>query len=183
MIQSPLSHWTYLQVRNVLLAMADLLSNLESTMSFVPGIAEKLRDHVSRIDAYMTAAALDRSRRTQVFHSALPASAWSSGHQPTGPMDSNVRTNTSESPQSRTTVPPETRWPTTSPVAVLPLPIQPPQEYMAAPGLVGDLLKINPPPMPADGQQHQQFQLPEDLLVDWPFDMSEAFDFLGSVQA
>ncbi|KAL7423713.1 hypothetical protein Q5752_001295 [Cryptotrichosporon argae] len=61
-IQSPLSPWSYLQVRHVLLAMADLLSSLEAVLTNVPGISDKLRAHVSRIDQYMSAAAAERTR-------------------------------------------------------------------------------------------------------------------------
>lgn len=100
-IQTPLSHWTYLQVRNVLLAMADLLSSLESTMSFTPGIAEKLRDHVKRIDQYMTAAAVDRSRRAQVWHTALPPSAWQYPNTPGVGSGGDSSVRTTEEPQKQ----------------------------------------------------------------------------------
>lgn len=102
-IQSPLSQWTYLQVRNVLLAMVDLLASLESVLSSngtsetYPGIggigsasrgagqgggagkgggSARLKAHVARIDQYMTNAALERQRGSQVYHSALPKGAW-----------------------------------------------------------------------------------------------------------
>lgn len=61
MIHSPLSQWTYLQVRNILLSLADLLQGLESALSSQSiDIAQRLRSHVSRIDAYMTDAAKAR---------------------------------------------------------------------------------------------------------------------------
>ncbi|TXT04335.1 hypothetical protein VHUM_04102 [Vanrija humicola] len=190
-IQSPLSHWSYLQVRNVLLALADLLSTLESTLSFVPGIAEKLRDHVSRIDQYMTTAAMDRSRRAQVYHNALPPSAWTSAQgvnsaspsTASGVADSSMRTSapppaTASLPSS--TVSPGTErggssWQATP--AAGPLPehgAQTDEEYASVAGIVDDLFK------PRNGPTGDaQFTLPMDLLVDWPFDMGEAFDFLG----
>lgn len=60
-IHSPLSQWTYLQVRNILLSLADLLQGLESALSSQSiDIAQRLRSHVSRIDAYMTDAAKAR---------------------------------------------------------------------------------------------------------------------------
>ncbi|OXG52380.1 nuclear protein [Cryptococcus neoformans] len=55
-IHSPLSPAAYLHVRTVLLSMADLLSSLESHLTSTGGIAPKLREHVERIDRYMTTA-------------------------------------------------------------------------------------------------------------------------------
>ncbi|EIW72836.1 hypothetical protein TREMEDRAFT_26656 [Tremella mesenterica DSM 1558] len=82
-IQRPLSQWTYLQVRNVLLAMADLLTTLESSLSQAAGLAQKLKSHVSRIDQYMTTAAFQHSQQSQVYHSALPRDIWSGSEQTT----------------------------------------------------------------------------------------------------
>lgn len=189
-IQSPLSHWSYLQVRNVLLALADLLSTLESTLSFVPGIAEKLRDHVSRIDQYMTTAAMDRSRRAQVYHNALPPSAWTSVQgastvspsTASGVADSSIRTSApAPAPASlqSTTVSPGTErgsssWATPSAGPAPETGTQTDEQYASVAGIVDDLFK------PRSGSTGDaQFTLPMDLLVDWPFDMGEAFDFLG----
>lgn len=74
-IQSPLSQWTYLQVRNVLLAMVDLLASLEACSSTEGGSA-RLKAHIQRIDAYMTNAARER-QGDKVYHNALPKEAWS----------------------------------------------------------------------------------------------------------
>jgi len=74
-IQSPLSQWTYLQVRNVLLAMVDLLASLEANSSTEGGSA-RLKAHIQRIDAYMTNAAREKQGK-EVYHSALPKEAWS----------------------------------------------------------------------------------------------------------
>ena len=74
-IQSPLSQWTYLQVRNVLLAMVDLLASLEANTSTEGGSA-RLKAHIQRIDAYMTNAAREKQGK-EVYHSALPKEAWS----------------------------------------------------------------------------------------------------------
>ncbi|KAL7915546.1 hypothetical protein GGI35DRAFT_183935 [Trichoderma velutinum] len=71
-ITSPLSQWTFIQVRSALLAMADLISSLETAIKSSSGIASKLRDHVERIDTYMTEA-VEKGRRNQVIHSAIPA--------------------------------------------------------------------------------------------------------------
>lgn len=74
-IQSPLSQWTYLQVRNVLLAMVDLLASLEACSS-TEGSSARLKAHIQRIDAYMTNAARER-QGDKVYHNALPKEAWS----------------------------------------------------------------------------------------------------------
>ncbi|ORY24688.1 hypothetical protein BCR39DRAFT_566546 [Naematelia encephala] len=120
-IQSPLSHQTYLQVRGVLLGMADLLGSLESCLSSAAGIAVKLRSHVHRIDRYMTEAAQERTWYPPVL------------------------------PQNLSFLIPQTP----------PLAIWAPSANLS----------------PA-----VQFQLPDDLFADWPFDMGfgDAFDFLGS---
>lgn len=150
--------------------MADLLSSLESTLSFVPGIADKLRDHVSRIDHYMTSAALDRSRSGQVFHNALPAEAWSPGSKPPGRVD------TSQSPAHSTGSVPLSSdvlsWPGSARS-------DPPRQVTYSPSsqLLADT-NMAPPPLTGP----QEFQLPDDLLLDWPIDFSDTFDFLSGVQ-
>jgi hypothetical protein len=75
-IQSPLSQWTYLQVRNVLLAMVDLLASLEACSS-AEGGSTRLKAHIQRIDAYMTNAAREKQGSSKVYHNALPKEAWS----------------------------------------------------------------------------------------------------------
>lgn len=70
-IQVPLSQWSFLQVRNVLSAMADLLAGLEHALHFTHDISTKLKSHVSRIDEYMSKAATE-AERSQVYHHALP---------------------------------------------------------------------------------------------------------------
>ena len=69
-IQKPLSQLTYLHVRNVLLSMANLLDLLESALTMATGISARLKAHISRIDLYMTEAALELSHR-QVIRTAL----------------------------------------------------------------------------------------------------------------
>ena len=71
-IQQPLSQWSFLQVRNVLLAMADLLSGLEAALLVTPDISARLKTHVSILDERMKSAATEAALG-QVFHSALPA--------------------------------------------------------------------------------------------------------------
>ncbi|OJJ38305.1 hypothetical protein ASPWEDRAFT_168219 [Aspergillus wentii DTO 134E9] len=52
-IQRPVSAWTYLQVRNILLVLAEFLTKIESTRLSAPGLAIKLRGQISRIDQCM----------------------------------------------------------------------------------------------------------------------------------
>lgn len=52
--------------------MADLISSLETAIKSSSGIALRLRNHVARIDTYMTEA-VKNSRRNQVIHSAIPS--------------------------------------------------------------------------------------------------------------
>lgn len=52
-IQSPISAWTYLQVRNILLVLADFLDKIEACRVATPNLAAKLRVQISRIDQCM----------------------------------------------------------------------------------------------------------------------------------
>ena len=61
--------------------MADLLSGLETALSFKPDISTKLKAHVTKIDEYMAKAALE-AQRAQVYHSALPRQAQSMDRLP-----------------------------------------------------------------------------------------------------
>jgi hypothetical protein len=51
--EEPLSEPEYLQVRSVLLTMAQLLANLDLGLHSTAGASERLRAHVARIDEYM----------------------------------------------------------------------------------------------------------------------------------
>ncbi|KAJ5621818.1 hypothetical protein N7528_005050 [Penicillium herquei] len=52
-IQHPVSAWTYIQVRNILLVLAEFLTKIESNRLSSPGLAVKLRAQISRIDQCM----------------------------------------------------------------------------------------------------------------------------------
>jgi hypothetical protein len=66
-----------IQVRNVLIAMIDLLSGLERTLSLGSDVSVKLRGHVAQIEAYMEEAART-AQQSQVYHSVIPQYS----HQP-----------------------------------------------------------------------------------------------------
>lgn len=53
MIQNPIPAWTYLQVRNILLVLADLFESIEATLLSSPNLAVKLRAQINKIDQYM----------------------------------------------------------------------------------------------------------------------------------
>ncbi|ETS84443.1 hypothetical protein PFICI_02468 [Pestalotiopsis fici W106-1] len=52
-IQAPLSAWSYLQVRNILLILADFLEKIEKSRAVTPSLGAKLRVQISRIDQCM----------------------------------------------------------------------------------------------------------------------------------
>ena len=52
-IERPISEQSYLLVRAILIAMADLLENLESGMHNASPASESLKKHINRIDEYM----------------------------------------------------------------------------------------------------------------------------------
>lgn len=70
-IRFPLSQWRYLQVRSALLAMADLVSSLESALNSAADISSKLREQVQRFDQYMKDTTKGEGTN-YVLHSALP---------------------------------------------------------------------------------------------------------------
>lgn len=69
-IQQPLSQWSFLQVRNVILAMSDLIYGLETALAMTPDISAKLKAHAIIIDDRMRAAA---SAAGQTLISSSPA--------------------------------------------------------------------------------------------------------------
>lgn len=55
-VQDALPIWTYLQVRNILVVLADFLDKIESDRMITTGLAGKLRAQISRIDQCMKEA-------------------------------------------------------------------------------------------------------------------------------
>ncbi|BEI87113.1 hypothetical protein CcaverHIS002_0704590 [Cutaneotrichosporon cavernicola] len=170
-IQSPLSPWAYLQVRNVLITMANLVSDLETSLSNIQGIGNKLKDHVNRIDQYMHATA-DHQRRAHVYHSTLPPNAWggSSGQLPQMPS-SDMRAERPQGISVASSLSPESAtpsWNNPSPSFSNPKNVP----YPMAP----DMFEFSLPHMAPD----TQVQLPTDLFLDLSFEFgSEGFDFLS----
>lgn len=55
-VHDTLPIWTYLQVRNILIVLADFLEKIESDRMITTGLAEKLRAQIDRIDHSMKQA-------------------------------------------------------------------------------------------------------------------------------
>lgn len=55
-VHDTLPIWTYLQVRNILIVLADFLEKIESDRMITTGLAEKLRAQIDRIDLSMKEA-------------------------------------------------------------------------------------------------------------------------------
>lgn len=186
-IQSPLSQHTYLRVRTVLLALADMLASLESALSSAADIATRLRAHVSRIDNYMTEAALQQHNNIQIPMAIPPTKGSSHPYLPSllnvsyllgilhissqqyhAPA-SDVRADFGD--LSRQDI--SHSGPHTSGA----LPVQD----------AGGLQQTDPAAWAPseDIPSTQHFQLPDDLFQDWPFDFGQGdvFDWLGDVQA
>ena len=153
----PLSPWSFLQVRNVLLAIADLLSGLELALSYPSDISTKLKAHVCKIDTYMATAAIS-GQRAQVYHIPRPAhasdSTFDSDNTTTGNSSRNTPTGLSRESHVRS------------------IQEAPFDEASLTADLMDDwTFKFSP---------EHQIQLQTDLTTDWPFEIGGGglFDFL-----
>lgn len=140
-IEGPLSESSYFQVRSVLLAMADLLASLEVGITPTIGATERLRFHITSIDAYMTSQRQQDLSSTNICQFAV------------------TNTSTSIPDASLGSGSQELQWNSH---------FLAPQSYMNTTDDISDLR--NGP--------HFQFQLPPELLQDWPwpFDMAKGFE-------
>jgi hypothetical protein len=125
--EEPLSEPEYLGVREVLLSMAQLLSNLDTAFEKSTA-SDRLRDYVSRIDEYMHARRISFSTNQKQAH-----------HMGNVPLTTGPSPPAAPSPNAH----------------VMPQTYQTPS-YTAA--------------------EFPHFQLPQDLLNDWPnvFDFAQA---------
>jgi len=80
--EEPLTDPEYLQVRSVLLTMAQLLANLDVGLHSTAGASDRLKAHVARIDDYMT------SRRASIATEESEAMHFSENVQRGGSSDS-----------------------------------------------------------------------------------------------
>jgi hypothetical protein len=82
--EEPLSESEYLQVRSVLLTMAQLLANLDLGLHSTAGASERLKAHVARIDEYMatqrSGALVTKEPEAVQFHRGGRSSSTSSSY-------------------------------------------------------------------------------------------------------
>ena len=150
-IQTPLSPWALMQVRNVLTAMIDLLSGLERSLSLVSDVSIKLRGHVAQIETYM-----DQATRTaqqgQVFHRVIPQFG------PTS--DTMMRSPPSDTPTGTGSV-------------------SNPATTIAGDLLASDLNRWTDD-LTFQWPANHQIELQSDLTENWPFDLGAGiYEFLG----
>jgi hypothetical protein len=204
-IQSPLSQWTYLQVRNVLLAMVDLLASLEANTSTEGGSA-RLKAHIQRIDAYMTNAAREKQGK-EVYHSALPKEAWSNEQSLRSTVSEFDTMNRKFADDQYDIYTAGTMTSKSEQREVRPDHGDVDPALSSEPINLASFNQIGSSSMDSssfdqvydqsnqgsssnwlqqqDISPNQQVQLPESFFTDWPFNMGqgEAFDFLGDFQS
>lgn len=74
--EEPLSDREYLQIRSVLLAMAQLLANLDLGLHSTAGASDRLRSHVARIDEYMAQRRASLAvEEAEVLHFGAPTAS------------------------------------------------------------------------------------------------------------
>ena len=165
MIENPLSEADYLQVRTALLGIADLLARLENTTSRNVGANSRLRNLITRIDRFMIS-----QRRQKSPSYSLPSSV--PGQSSTGlavPSHSlpigvnNVMHNSGEN---------------TGPLVSA--------QWNASHSSISYLQSIDDLYANAtiNNDVQLQFQIPPELLEDWPwpFDMAQGFGSFGMDQ-
>ncbi|KFY39550.1 hypothetical protein V495_05891 [Pseudogymnoascus sp. VKM F-4514 (FW-929)] len=168
-MEGPLSESSYLQARTVLLAMADLLSNLEIGMTRTSGATQRLRLQVTRIDEYM---AEQRQQNLAQPQSALPESVPS---MPDSNLHKHVDMFGEEQQQSSRGAQQVGYDFPSNPQGTGHLGNR--QDYVPI-QMSADTYNIESMPDGISGldetSQQLQFQLPPELLDDWPwlFDMA-----------
>lgn len=74
-LQQPLSQWSFLQVRNVILAMSGMILGLETALDMRPHISAKLKSHASIIDEKMRSTAAVQTQGTSIQSTILESNA------------------------------------------------------------------------------------------------------------
>ncbi|PVH84161.1 hypothetical protein DL98DRAFT_512566 [Cadophora sp. DSE1049] len=163
MIESPLSESDYRQVRSSLLGIADLLARLENTISQNVGANARLRNLITRIDKFMMS---QRQQEAVGFQPAPnePHPDMSIPHQSL-PMSINGVMNNPDTNVSPVTM---AQWDGTQQSGSLGM--------MPMDGTQGSFSDFE-----ASNDQ-LQFQIPPELLEDWPwsFDMTQGFGGFGN---
>lgn len=149
--EEPLCEAEYLQLRSVLLAMAQLLTKLDFTINSTAGASERVKALVSRVDDYMVSHKnqLERQKKHQL---RLPPPIMASAQDITRAAFPPI-------------LPAHGSAPGGGPGGLAPQHIQ---QQMPVPdvGLFGPGLSLSP------------FQIPQELLDDWPwtFNFVQTFD-------
>jgi hypothetical protein len=179
-IEGPLSESAYLQVRGVLLAMADLLASLEVGMTRNVGATQRLRDHIGRIDEYM---AQQRQQESMYYQPHPNGNAQQPHGQPPMPSDPSIdpslqgQRGDDPSSQQPHGLPSDQWQPSHGQGQPQPQDGGVPQfGYLPSNGVGDPLGGVNGAvSLAPDGGF--QFQLPPELLEGWPwpFDISQGF--------
>ncbi|GFZ46774.1 hypothetical protein JCM24511_03994 [Saitozyma sp. JCM 24511] len=199
-IHKPLSTWTYLQVRNILLVLADFLAKMESGRAAAAGLSTRLRSQISRIDRFMAHTARDRQDPSLLsmgdsLLSSLPVNTeGDDSHQDQSPARTFLRANApsiAEPLDEAPVVPPRT---TVGAGGGLP-PMNPPPMMSSFGGShhdmdpsIFDIIQLSTAPqIPAANMPLNQMSgaLPDDFFNSWPFqfDQADALDFIGGMPA
>ncbi|KFY57810.1 hypothetical protein V496_06357 [Pseudogymnoascus sp. VKM F-4515 (FW-2607)] len=169
-MEGPLSKSSYLQARTVLLSMADLLASLEISMTRTSGATQRLRSQVTRIDEYMA----EQERQNFAQPPSAPPSCVPS--MPHSNLREHVDMFQEREQQSRRGVQQVGYdFPSNSQGTVH---LGDRQDYVQ---IQMPTETYNFEGMPSgigldETSQHLQFQLPPELLDDWPWLLDMAFD-------
>lgn len=169
MIKGLLSESAYSQIRNALLNMADLLASLETTISRHVGATERLRSLTSGIDSFMISQrqqeSYGNSSSPSTYNAYLENSASGPVSQPSASMSITSLINRSEPDGTLAT---STHWNS---------------GYQQA-GLQGTAdstaMQVqhtsNMEERGGGGSQQLEFQIPPELLEDWPWPLDMTQD-------
>lgn len=148
-IEGPLSESSYVQVRDVLLSMADLLSSLEVGMTRAVGAASRIRTQITVIEDYMKT---HRQQDTMTSNPTYSKQVLSAVENPN--IDPSLQVST-----------------------VMPNMYQQPQSDFSFKGDFTSGVEGMSAGMEQSADDQFQFQLPPELLEGWPwpFDMSHGF--------
>ncbi|KAL2075200.1 hypothetical protein VTL71DRAFT_142 [Oculimacula yallundae] len=164
MVESPLSEADYRQVRSSLLGIADLLTRLENTISQNVGANSRLRHLIARIDKFMIS-----QRRQEALRFPPPVRNYHSPDSHLPHQDIPMKLSHVVNQVDAGAIPAGTaQWSTSQNTGSF--------EMVPIDDTYGSF-----PDLGATDDQFQ-FQIPPELLEDWPwpFDMTQGFGGFGS---
>lgn len=163
MIESPLSESDYRQVRSSLLGIADLLERLENTISQNVGANARLRNLITRIDKFMMS---QRQQEALAYSPVVPNQRPSGMGIPHQNMSMSVNDVMNHSDTGAGSSP-TAHWDGNRYTEPIGVPVD---------GIHGSFSDF-------DASNDQlQFQIPPELLEDWPwpFDITQGFGGFGN---